>query len=84
MHNELAALPLWWGSIIGVTISESSGISLSLFIAGIVGTVALVWRVRGDRDGICRRLDSLDSKVDKLSRKQAETNVSLQEMKDAK
>jgi hypothetical protein len=70
MNRALSALPFFWGSIGAAgTVTESTGISLSLFITGIIGTVVLVWRLRGDRDKLYSAIHSVDVKVDKIDRK---------------
>lgn len=63
MNKLLASLPLLWGTLASSSITESTEVSLSLFIAGIVGTVALVWRARGDRDRIIARVKKLEERM---------------------
>ena len=58
----LAVLPLAWGSM-GAVITEQSGISVGLFIAGIVGTIVLVRGAYTERNNIRNELKSLRDEV---------------------
>lgn len=76
MNKTLIALPICWAAIIAESITEQTPISLGLFLAGIVGTVLLVWRARGEREKIAHRLDAIETRckyvterVEKLEKK---------------
>ena len=62
MHKLIGILPLAWGSVISATISESTGVSLGLFVAGIIGTVVLVWRAGREWNQVKGRLKEVEDR----------------------
>jgi len=56
----LPALAMLWTTATSTSIAEDTGVSLSLFVAGLGVTIALVWWARGVRDSTLKRLDRLE------------------------
>lgn len=81
MYKLTCILPLFWGSIAGTIvatngeISESTPITLGLFLAGIVGTVIIVWRVRGQCAIWKSRLDEMDRRISRLKQDEGDDNA---------
>lgn len=68
MFKTLASLQMMWSSALASAgISESTDISLSLFIAGIIGTAAILYRAGRDRQMLTDRLEQLDRRLTELA-----------------
>jgi membrane protein implicated in regulation of membrane protease activity len=63
MFRTAAFYPVMVGVIAGATEihGENTTVALGLFIAGVVGSVVLAWRIRGDRDAIMSRLEHIEA-----------------------
>lgn len=68
MRSAYEAIPLVVGTAAagGAEITNNTGLSLALFIAGLSVTAGLVWRARGERDAILNKLDRLEKIVERL------------------
>ncbi|HOW70082.1 MAG TPA: hypothetical protein PKY77_05720 [Phycisphaerae bacterium] len=68
MFKTLASLQMMWASALASAgINESTDISLSLFLAGIAGTAAILYRAGRDRQMLTDRLEQLDKRLTELA-----------------
>lgn len=64
MTRYLAVLPPIWGGLAAAEISDSTGVSLALFVGGVGCSLAFAWWVRGERDRDRREIDELRRDID--------------------
>lgn len=65
---------MFWGSILatyvmlagGETIEKTAPISLGLFVAGILGTILIVWRARGEWAALVKRMADIERRISNL------------------
>jgi hypothetical protein len=69
---KLAFLPVIWGTVASAVVTENTGISIGLFIAGILTTATLVrWHFR-DRQSLIDRMSSMELRLGKIEETQTE------------
>ncbi len=64
--KAITGLPVLWGTLGASTISDHTGISIGLVVAGIIGSVAMAWRARGEVDKINRSIKELKDNVKQI------------------
>ena len=79
MNKLIASMPVLWASLGGAALSENTGVSLGLFIAGVAATIGLVWWARGDRDAMLQRLKRLEQWREKEKERKAKEDTDLAE-----